>query len=791
MNLWGTLGELETTPANPCAKSPFLGRETMCKFQYVAKSGLLSILAAALISFIGIPLGNAATYTYTLSDLSGTITSNCDNCVLNSSSITAWTLSVPGFLSVASTAPGAQLSVPAGDTDMVATPGGINFQFGGPFGAVVFGTPSGSISYADDQGENIGFGPGIGIVAACDNSSNCMFFGGTNGGRSIASVPVPFAGPVIYSFTGTVTEATGIYASAGTTVTGTFTFDLDAGDGALPVSFTSPWTSVSTGSTPQVVGSTLKSGGVTFSDAGSTNNKTSVAGLTTAGSSAPNEYFASDTEFSQPTNSVEHSFQIVAGKGANAPYNANGMPLFQNATGSGTLLATVGNATVGQLTYTITSLTAVPATLSVSPLSFKFPDTLVNSISAPLTVTLKNTSPNDVFISGITLNPPPGEFQISGDSCDVMLSANASCTISVAFTPFSAGLQQASVTVVDSAQGSPQTVTLMGTATVAPAPVVTLNTNAVSFAGQQVGTASGAKAVTLKNTGNAALSFSSIAIVGSQANDFTLKNACVPSLVPGRVCTLFVTFTPVAAGEELAFVYITDNADGSPQSIALTGTATAVPAPVLTLSSAALNFASQQVETASVKQATNLINSGTAPLLISSIALAGSQTDDFTLQNACVPSLAVGQRCAIFVTFKPMAAGAISASVVITDNAGSPRSIALTGTATAATAPALTLNTASLNFASQNIGTASVRQAFNLTNSGTAPLLISSIALAGSQADDFTLQNACVPSLAVGQHCAVFVTFKPVAAGAISASVVITDNAQGSPHSVALTGTGH
>jgi hypothetical protein len=78
-----------------------------------------------------------------------------------------------------------------------------------------------------------------------------------------------------------------------------------------------------------------------------------------------------------------------------------------------------------------------------------------------------------------------------------------------------------------------------------------------------------------------------------------------------------------------------------------------------------------------------------------------------------------------------------------------------------------------------------------LTNSGTAPLLISSIALAGSQADDFTLQNACVPSLAVGQHCAVFVTFNPVAAGAISASVVITDNAQGSPQSVALTGTGH
>jgi hypothetical protein len=172
----------------------------MYKFQYVTKSGSgrLSIVAAALISFIGMPLASAGSYTYSLTDLSGYITTNCDNCVLNSSNITAWSMSVPGFISLASTTPGAHLSVPAGDTDMVATPGAINFNFNAPYGGFVFATPSANVGYDDDQGENIGFGPGVGIVAECSNSGGCMFTGGTYGSRSIALAVVPFA-----SFTAT------------------------------------------------------------------------------------------------------------------------------------------------------------------------------------------------------------------------------------------------------------------------------------------------------------------------------------------------------------------------------------------------------------------------------------------------------------------------------------------------------------------------------------------------------------------------------------------------------------
>jgi hypothetical protein len=165
----------------------------MYQFQYVAKRGGLSIVAAALISFIGMPLASAGSYIYSLTDLSGYITTNCNNCVLNSGNITGWSMSVPGFISLASTTPGAQVSVPAGDTDMVATPGAINFNFNAPFGGFVFAAPGAYVGYDDDRGEDIGFGPGVGVVAECSNPGYCMFTGGTYGTRSIAVAVVPFA----------------------------------------------------------------------------------------------------------------------------------------------------------------------------------------------------------------------------------------------------------------------------------------------------------------------------------------------------------------------------------------------------------------------------------------------------------------------------------------------------------------------------------------------------------------------------------------------------------------------
>src|SRR6202008_3908286 len=98
-----------------------------------------------------------------------------------------------------------------------------------------------------------------------------------------------------------------------------------------------------------------------------------------------------------------------------------------------------------------------------------------------------------------------------------------------------------------------------------------LNPTGLSFGNQNVGKTSGAKGIQLKNTGNAALTISSIAITGTNATDFAQTNNCPGSLAAGAQCNINVTFTPTAFGTRAASVSISDNALGSPQTANLTG----------------------------------------------------------------------------------------------------------------------------------------------------------------------------------------------------------------------------
>ena len=91
-----------------------------------------------------------------------------------------------------------------------------------------------------------------------------------------------------------------------------------------------------------------------------------------------------------------------------------------------------------------------------------------------------------------------------------------------------------------------------------------------------------------------------------------------------------------------------------------------------------------------------------------------------------------------------------------------------------------------LTFGTQTVSTTSPLQLVQITNPGTDVLAISSISVTG----DFTSINNCGTTLAVGASCAVAVTFTPTAAGARTGSLVLADDASGSPHTVVLTGTG-
>jgi hypothetical protein len=108
--------------------------------------------------------------------------------------------------------------------------------------------------------------------------------------------------------------------------------------------------------------------------------------------------------------------------------------------------------------------------------------------------------------------------------------------------------------------------------------VVTLSATSLPIGLQRLRTTSAAQTVTLSNTGTGTLNITSITIAGPNAGDFAFSNngTCPTgttggTLAAGATCTTAVTLTPTAPGPRAASISISDNAAGSPQTVALTG----------------------------------------------------------------------------------------------------------------------------------------------------------------------------------------------------------------------------
>ncbi len=112
----------------------------------------------------------------------------------------------------------------------------------------------------------------------------------------------------------------------------------------------------------------------------------------------------------------------------------------------------------------------------------------------------------------------------------------------------------------------------------------------------------------------------------------------------------------------------------------------------------------------------------------------------------------------------------------------------------ASSAGSVSLAPGSLNFGSQTVNTTSTAQTVTLTNGANSALTINGTSITGTNAADFAVSaNTCPAStstLAAGGNCTISVTFKPVTTAAELATLSVTSSDSGSPHSVALSGTG-
>jgi minor extracellular serine protease Vpr len=93
----------------------------------------------------------------------------------------------------------------------------------------------------------------------------------------------------------------------------------------------------------------------------------------------------------------------------------------------------------------------------------------------------------------------------------------------------------------------------------------------------------------------------------------------------------------------------------------------------------------------------------------------------------------------------------------------------------------------SLSFGTVAVGSASAPQTVTLSNSGSAPLTVTSVSVSSGFA---VTTNRCGTSLTAGAHCTIKILFKPKEAGAAAGALTVKDVNGASPQTVSLSGTG-
>ena len=320
----------------------------------------------------------------------------------------------------------------------------------------------------------------------------------------------------------------------------------------------------------------------------------------------------------------------------------------------------------------------------LSPASLGFGNVTTGSTSASQSITLSNPGSTALTLTGVSISGANATKFAQTNNCGTSLAAGANCTISVTFSPDAAGGYSASITVSDNASGSPQTASLTGTGVAPAAPQAVLSPTGLAFGSVTTGATSAAQEITLSNPGTGALTIAGITVIESNAAKFAQTNNCGSSLAMGSTCTITVSFSPDVVGVFSASISVADNASGSPQTVALTGTGVAPASPQAVLTPASLSFPTTNVGSSAIALTAQLSNPGNASLTITGITIAGTGAGAFTQTNTCGASLAAGATCSISVVLTPTSAATYAASISVADNAtGSPQSVQLSGSGAA------------------------------------------------------------------------------------------------------------
>ena len=303
--------------------------------------------------------------------------------------------------------------------------------------------------------------------------------------------------------------------------------------------------------------------------------------------------------------------------------------------------------------------------------------TVGNNVSK--TVLLTSTAFGRITVTQLQVST---EFKVNAPALPLTLSLGQSLTVTVQWSPSTAGTTLGSLTVAHSGSKGSTLVKLRGRALSANTGKLELAPGSLSFGNVNLGS-SNTQNLTLKNTGNASLSVTQVTASGA---GFSTPGLTLPfSLAPSQSNTLSVRFAPTSTGGVTGSLAITSNAVVSPVSVPLGGTG--VGTSQILASPASLSFGVNVGSSAS--QLVNITNGGNANLTITqaNVSGAGFNTTGLSLPLTVTP----GQSSNFSVRFAPTAVGTVNGSVSLVSNAPTtPTLISLTGNATQPTSPSVT-----------------------------------------------------------------------------------------------------
>ena len=220
------------------------------------------------------------------------------------------------------------------------------------------------------------------------------------------------------------------------------------------------------------------------------------------------------------------------------------------------------------------------------------------------------------------------------------------------------------MTVMSDATNSPLSVSLSGTGTATPQPLISANPASAIFGSVADGIIN-SQSILLQNTGNATLTFSNIAVTGAGFSATGLSTST--TIAAGGSATFNVIFDPSSGGAVNGSIVLTTN--GTPSQLTIPASGTGVVATYqLSASPTSLSFSNVNVNTSS-QLTTTLTNTGNSNVTISSLSVSGAGFSASGVSNGLV--LQPAQTATLTVAFDPTVTGLVSgADVMITTNAG-------------------------------------------------------------------------------------------------------------------------